>query len=256
MLHLKHLALLTLLLPAACATHPTPCAPPAAVTLLGEQHDSAADHAWERATIARLYAAAPTLILGAEMFPRSAQPVLDQWSAGRLPEPAFLAHWHDYWGFDAALYLPIWRFARDHHIPILALNVSHHLVHEVAHAGWAAIPVARREGITTPAPATPAYRAILAEAMSGHGGPPMTPARLDHFIDAQLVWDRAMAQAIAEARARMPQRPIVAIMGAGHLEGGEGVPRQLTALGVTGVVTLPSAKACRKACCPDAEATS
>ena len=234
----------------ACTLHP-PCDPaPARVTLLGEQHDSAPDHAWELATITRLQAANPALVLGAEMFPRSAQPTLDQWSTGRLSEPAFLAqsNWHAYWGFDPALYMPIWRFARDHHMPMIALNVSHHLVHDVAHTGWAAIPPAQREGIGAPAPATPAYRASLAEAMSGHGGPPMTPARLDHFIDAQLLWDRAMAEAIAAELGRNPQRPVVAIMGAGHLEGGQGVPRQLTALGVHDVRSLLPQEKSRAEC--------
>ncbi len=233
---------LALLLPTACALHPPTCPPPPAITLLGEQHDSAPDHAWELATITRLHAARPTLILAAEMFPRAAQPTLDQWSAGHLTEQAFLTQtdWHAYWGFDPALYMPIWRFARDHQMPIVALNVSHHLSHATAHAGWAAIPPEQREGITTPAPATPAYRATLATEMSGHAGPPMSPARLDHFIDAQLLWDGAMAQAIAAEHAAIPNRPIIAIMGAGHLAPDGGVPRQLAALGVTGVsVNLP-----------------
>ncbi len=222
---------LVALLPTACTLAPKPqaCTPPA-ITLLGEQHDSAPDHARELATITRLAAANPTLILAAEMFPRSAQPTLDQWSAGRLTEPAFLAqsHWQTYWGFPPELYMPIWRFARDHHLPIVALNVSHALTHATAHAGWAAIPAAQREGITTPAPATPAYRATLTEALAGH---PMPPDHIAHFIDAQLVWDRAMAQAIAAQHAATPQRPIVAIMGEIHLQG---VPIQLQALGITG----------------------
>ena len=60
----------------------------------------------------------------------------------------------------------------------------------------------------------------------------MPPDHLAHFIDAQLVWDRAMAQAIAAQQAAAPQRPIVAIMGEIHLQG---VPIQLQALGITGI---------------------
>ncbi len=221
--------------------------PPAAVTLLGERHDSAPDHRWQLATVERLYARDPGLVLGFEMFPRAAQPVLDRWVAGGLPERDFLlrSDWAHVWGFDAALYLPVFRFARDHRIPMLALNVSGRVIRLVARLGWQAVPVADREGVGTPAPASAAYRSRLADAMSGHGGPPMTPQRLQHFIDAQLVWDRAMAEAIAAQRARAPLRPVAALMGEGHLENRDGVPHQLAALGVAGVrVLVPAHPLC------------
>jgi uncharacterized iron-regulated protein len=226
---------------------PVPAAAAAPVTLLGESHDSRADHRWELATIKRLYAADPDLILGFEMFPRAAQPVLDAWVEGRLTEAAFLeqSHWAAFWGFDPGFYLPIFRFARDHRIPMLALNVSHELVHRVGQVGWDAVPAAAREGVGTPAPPSAAYRASLAEAMAGHGGMAMDKARLQHFIDAQSVWDRAMAEAIAAQRARAPGRPVVAIMGAGHLEQRQGVPHQLAALGIAdAVVLLPEQTLC------------
>jgi uncharacterized iron-regulated protein len=124
---------------------------------------------------------------------------------------------------------------------MVALNVSRGLVHRVAQAGWAAVPVAAREGVGTPAAPPAAYRASLAAAMSGHGGAAMTPARLQHFVEAQSVWDRAMAEAIA---ARLP-RQVVAIMGAGHLADRNGVPHQLQAMGVTEVtVFLPAHDLC------------
>ncbi len=223
---------------------PPPAAP---VTLLGERHDSAADHRWQLATIERLYAGNPALVLGFEMFPRADQPVLDRWVAGRLSEPDFLlrSDWKQVWGFDAALYLPVFRFERDHRIPMLALNVSDRVIHLVARQGWTGVAVADREGVGTPAAPSASYRARLADAMSGHGGPPMTPQRLQHFIDAQLVWDRAMAEALAAERARAPRRPVVALMGDGHLENRDGVPHQLAALGVAGVLVLvPAHRLC------------
>ncbi len=244
----------------ACAMRPPPCAPghwmspvtlrpvpdPVAqardrrVILLGEQHDSAADHRWELTAIAQLHAADPSLVLGAEMFPRSAQPVLDRWSRGDLSEGDFLRQsgWHDFWGFDPGLYLPIFRFARDHHMKMVALNVSRHFVHLVAQRGWDGVPPADREGVGTPAAPDPAYRASLADAMAGHGGPPMTPARLQHFIEAQSVWDRAMAEAIASTLRQDKGARLVAIMGAGHVQGRGGVPHQLDALGVPGALVL------------------
>ncbi len=252
---------ISVLLLSACAAAPPVCAPaghwvaPATlrsmadplplasthpVILLGEEHDREADHRWELATIERLYAADPRLVLGFEMFPRSDQPVLDAWVHGGLSEADFLARsdWAHVWGFPPPLYMPIFRFARDHHIPMIALNVSRRIVHLVAQRGWAGVPMADREGVGTPAPPSAAYRASLADAMAGHGGPTMTPDRLNHFIDAQLVWDRAMAEAIAAQYAREPQRPVVALMGAGHMENRYGVPHQLDALGLGGALVL------------------
>ena len=73
----------------------------------------------------------------------------------------------------------------------------------------------------------------------------MTPDRLAHFIDAQLVWDRAMAEAIAAQRNRAPGRQVIAVMGAGHLEHRYGVPHQLDALGVRdALVLLPAHDLC------------
>jgi uncharacterized iron-regulated protein len=53
-----------------------------------------------------------------------------------------------------------------------------------------------------------------------------------------------MAEAIATERGRAPDRPVVALMGEGHLEGGAGVPRQLQALGEPApLVLLPGSPA-------------
>jgi uncharacterized iron-regulated protein len=226
---------------------PVPAAASRPVILLGEAHDSAGAHRWQLATIERLYAANPSLVLGFEMFPRDDQAVLNRWVAGSLSEAAFLAQsdWKTVWGFDPALYMPIFRFARDHRVAMLALNVSHKAVHLVATKGFAATTLAEREGVGTPAPPSAAYRAYLDDAMAGHGGPKMTAEKREHFVEAQLLWDRAMAEAIAAQHARDPDRPIVALMGAGHLEDRNGVPHQLDALGLPdAAVFLPVQEAC------------
>ncbi len=233
---------------APATLHPVPDPVPqaAGIVLLGEQHDRAADHAWQLATIERIAAARP-ITLGFEMFPRTDQKILDAWVAGKLGEREFLrqSDWQHVWGFDPNLYLPIFRFARDRRIPMIALNVNEALVHRVAQKGFANIPAAQREGLTTPAPATPSYRQMLQDVMSGHGAPKISPDRLDHFIEAQLTWDRAMAEAIAKARATDPARTIVAIMGIGHLENRNGVPHQLAALGIANaLVLLPAHEIC------------
>jgi membrane-associated protease RseP (regulator of RpoE activity) len=57
------------------------------------------------------------------------------------------------------------------------------------------------------------------------------------FMDAQLTWDRAMAEALAGFGDRAL---VIGVVGSGHLEGGHGVPHQLAALGVpNSAVLLP-----------------
>jgi uncharacterized iron-regulated protein len=224
-----------------------PDAAGADIVLLGEQHTSRPDHQWQLAALTYLQARRPGLVLGLEMFPRGKQAALESWQSAPLSDVDFLARtdWKHVWGFDPELYLPIFHYARDHGIRLLALNVDARLVHKGAHLGWAAIPPAEREGVGTPSPPGAAYRARLLEEMSAHAGPHMKPDRLAHFVDAQLLWDRAMAEAIARQHMAHPGRLVVALIGEGHLEYRDGVPAQLAALGLSDVaVLMPSSTSC------------
>ena len=211
-----------------------------AVILLGEHHDSAPDHRWQLQSIETLFAANPHMAIGFEMFPRKHQPILDRWVRGELDEKAFLdaVDWKHAWGGDAELYMPIFRFARDHHLSMLALNVDRALPRRVSKEGWEKIPVSEREGIGDPAPPDPAYRDHLAEIMSGHSKKTTKDQKVDRFVAAQLLWDRAMAEGIAGARAGKNPPLVAAIMGAGHMENRYGVPHQLKALGIDDVAVL------------------
>lgn len=221
----------------------------ARVVLLGEHHDSVEQHRWQLQVIAGLHALRPDLAIGLEMLPRRVQPVLDRWVGGAYDDEArFLrdAGWDEAWRFDAARYqyLPILHFARMNRVPLVALNVDRTLIRRIAAEGWAAVPAAAREGVGDPAEAAPAYLARLREAWRQHDRHPTAGGDEDafrRFVDSQLVWDRAMAEALA-ARAGDDAAPVVALLGAGHVRDGHGVPQQLAALGIERVVTLlPSA---------------
>jgi len=221
------------------------------VVLLGERHDNAEHHRWQLHALAGLHAHHPELVLGFEMFPRSVQPALDRWVAGELSEAAFLAavDWDNVWGFDPALYLPLFHFARIQQVPMVALNVERSLVSAVGRGGWASVPVEDREGVGDPAPAVEAYRRDLAAVYAmGHGGQvsegeaPLDALADDpgfqRFVEAQLTWDRAMAEALAGARERHGVDLAVGVMGQGHVLFGHGVPHQLRDLGLDAVAEL------------------
>jgi len=213
------------------------------VVLLGESHDQAEHHRWQLGTIAALFSHRPDMVLGFEMFPRRVQPVLDRWSKGDLDEGDFLrkVDWPQIWGFADALYLPLFNFARMHHLPMLALNIDRATNRRVAAQGLPSVPSTEREGVGDPAPASSLYRDRLYEWFKKHPAAGQDPQagseRFERFVCAQQFWDRAMAEAIAGARRDARQPLVVGIMGSGHIEYGDGVPYQLAALGIDDVVT-------------------
>ena len=93
-----------------------------------------------------------------------------------------------------------------------------------------------------PAALGAAYRQRLEAAWRGHGGAGQgragpadagQAADLERFLDSQRLRDRAMAERIAAAQRRNPAVLVVALIGRGHLEDDDGVPRQLRDLGLT-----------------------
>src|SRR5262249_20175264 len=112
----------------------------APVVLLGELHTDADHHYWQLHTLAALNGRGGNIVIGFEAFPRRLQSVLDDWVEGKLTEQAFLkaSEWRQVWGYDAALYMPLFQFARLNRIPMIALNVERSLVARVAKEGWEA----------------------------------------------------------------------------------------------------------------------
>lgn len=212
----------------------------AEVVLLGERHDRMEHHRWQVHTLAALHAFRPEMVIGLEMLPRSAQPVLDAWVAGELDESAFVeqSNWGQAWGFDVRLYLPLLHFARMHRIPLLAINLEQPLIGRIMREGWEAVPPEARYHITPPTPASEGYRDYLAAVFVEHPTGTDEGDGFDRFVSGQLIWDRAMAAGLIEAAA--DDRLAVGVMGSGHLEYSHGVPHQLRDLGITDArVLLP-----------------
>jgi uncharacterized iron-regulated protein len=217
------------------------------VVLLGEAHDNPDHHRWQLQTLAALHAYHPDMVIGFEMFPRRVQKALDQWVAGELSEAQFLSasDWNTVWSTDANLYMPLFQFARMNRIPMIALNIDTRLRRSVAAKGLSGVPENEREGVTPPAAPSNAYLDYLLPIYAEHerDGKKKGEALKDdrdfrRFVEAQQLWDRAMAQALHSALDR-PGRPlVVGIMGSGHIKYGYGVPHQLKDLKVTEVGTL------------------
>lgn len=207
------------------------------VVLLGEQHDEIAHHRWQLHTLAGLHALRDDMVIGLEMLPRSVQPALNAWVADELDVATLLEQiqWDETWGFDSALYMPILEFARMAQIPLIALNITPDLRQRLVNDGWSSVPAEERHTISPPKPASAAYRLRLTKVFNQHAMGD-APDALEHFIQAQLTWDTAMAQRLAEATEGGALA--VGLMGLGHVTYNEGVAYQLNALGVNDTVSL------------------
>jgi uncharacterized iron-regulated protein len=214
------------------------------VVLLGETHDRFDIHRWQLHVAAGLLASGRPLMLGFEMFPRRVQPALDAYVAGALDTENFLvqSEWQQVWGFDPALYLPLFQFCRQFKVPMLALNCYRALVSRVGKEGWDAIPEAERDGLTPAKPASAAHRRHLFEITGGvrEGREAQSAAdpAFDRFVRAQQTWDRAFACNIAKALAASPDALVIGIIGRGHMDYGHGTPFQLADLGVSKIGLL------------------
>jgi len=203
------------------------------IVLLGERHDARDDHRWQLHVVAALIADTRPVVLGFEAFPRTVQPVLDAWSVGELDVPELLerSQWRRNWPMEPNLYLPLLHLARMHRLPVVALNVPRETTRAVRRRGWDALTESKRHGLSTPAAAPAAYRERLETVYAAHRCGPAPEGAFDRFVEAQLVWDHAMAAALWRAADAHPDAVVVGIVGRGHAARPGGIDNQLAGLG-------------------------
>ncbi|KHK00694.1 ChaN family lipoprotein [Desulfovibrio sp. TomC] len=208
--------------------------------LLGEEHPNPCDHLAQAAVIRRLAAAGVFPAIGLEMVPADRQPVLDAFNAGSLSlaDLPQALDWKTTWGFDFALYAPIFEAAREYQLPLFALNAPAGLAKEVGRLGLDALPPAKRAmlpgAILPPHPAQVEELRVFFAQHGPMGKPPPDPAKaavpgrdpFDSFLAVQSLWDTQMAARAVLARS-LTARPVVVIAGAGHVANGWGIARRL-----------------------------
>jgi uncharacterized iron-regulated protein len=198
------------------------------VVFVGEIHDRYDHHLNQLEIIQRLHALDPNLAIGVEYFQQPFQQQVDDYIAGKISEHDFLreTEYFSRWGYDYRLYAPIFRYAREQHIPVRALNVPNALASRIAQVGIAGLSQSEHTYLPKEIePADDAYKERLREAFEGH--PSMKPGAFDHFVEAQLTWDEGMAESAAAYLNANPGRRMVILTGAGHVEFGTGIPKRL-----------------------------
>ena len=196
---------------------------------IGESHDRYDQHLSELEIIRRLYERNPNRwAIGVEFIQRPFQPALDAYIAGEIDEREFLrrTEYFDRWGFDFRLYRPIFQFAREHGIPMVALNAPRELSENVGKVGVEGLSAALREQLPRDMDKSDKdYRKRLEKIFKQHAGGP--GSNFEHFWEAQLIWDESMAERAAEYLTSHPEKAIVVLAGSGHIEFGSGIPNRV-----------------------------
>ena len=201
------------------------------VVIVAEAHDNKMDHLLQLDVIRSLQAQKVPLAIGLEMFQTDYQKQLDEWIEGRISEESFKSIYFRNWTFDWSLYRNIFIFARDNHIPMVALNVPREIVTKVARQGFASLtPEERRNlppGVTCDLnnPQTEFLRKTFREVFRHEAGGKI----FDNFCEAQAVRNNGMALLIAENLKRHPGRKLVVMTGVWHAVK-YGIPERLTSL--------------------------
>ena len=192
------------------------------IVYVGEHHTRVEDHKIQLRIIEALFADDPELTVGMEMFDTTYQPILDEWSAGRLDEASFLkrTHWYANWKFDFDLYRDILTFIKDHRIRLVGLNLPFHIPPKIATGGIDSLSKEDRKylpkHIDTENPEHRAYVKNIFEMHHFKGR-----EDFEDFYMAQCVWEDTMAEAIAR---NYTGSKMVVLAGNGHIYRKFGIP--------------------------------
>jgi uncharacterized iron-regulated protein len=210
------------------------------VVYIGETHDRYEHHLTQLELIRRLHEQHPGLTVAMEFFDQPSQPHLDAYIAGEISERELLdrSEYFQRWGYDYRHYQPILHFAREHGLATLALNIPREITRKIAQEGIEALDETERAWLPRVIDRSDeAYQQRLRTVFDIH---PDTDRDFDHFVDAQLVWDEAMAQRAADYLHEHPDQRMALLAGSGHLAYRSGIPQRLEReLAVTSAVILP-----------------
>ena len=196
------------------------------VIFIGEIHDQLVHHQNQLRVIKSLYAQNPDLAIGVEYFQQPFQPYLDDYIAGRIDEREMLikTEYFKRWQLDYRMLQPIFEFAREKHIPVIALNISDEIHNKVFREGMKSL--SPEELAETPAnikPASPHYLQRLKAIFDSH------PRGNDFntFVEGVLLWDSSMADTAARYLNNHPKSRMVVLAGLVHIMYGDGIPERV-----------------------------
>lgn len=199
------------------------------VIYIGERHDRFSHHMNQLQFIKRLREKGEKIAVGMEMFRRPCQHVLDDYMAGRIDERTFLkkSAYFKNWGYDYHLYKPIVDYLKKHGIPMVALNIDMDINRKVAREGIYSLKGDQRNHLPTEMKfSNQQYRRDLYEIFVSHREHSEIDD-FDYFLQAQTLWDEAMAETAHQYLLGNPDQKLLILAGNGHVRHRYGIPERL-----------------------------
>jgi uncharacterized iron-regulated protein len=198
------------------------------VIYVGESHTRYDHHLLQLEVIRQLHSLNPELAIGMEFFQQPFQQYLDAYIRGELDEKEMLrrTEYYDRWRYDYRLYAPILRYAREHGIPLIALNLPAEITQKVGRDGMESLSDEERAQLPDEIDRSDNnYTQRLKEIYNHH--PEGQAPNFEQFLTSQLLWDEGMAQRIVDYLNANPHRRMVVLAGSGHLAYGSGIPNRV-----------------------------
>jgi uncharacterized iron-regulated protein len=210
------------------------------VIIVGETHDNKSHHDLQLKIIRTLYEGGAPLAVGLEMFRAENQELLDKWWRWGMPTEQFEALYRENWGIPWPLYRDIFLYTRQKRIPLVGLNVPREILAKVAREGYGSLTEAERKRLPPGLTCTidEEYRALIRKTFTEHAH--ASGRSFEHFCEAQMVWDTAMAIHALDYLDKNPGSRIVILAGSVHAWK-YAIPRQIATMrpDVTVSVILP-----------------
>lgn len=196
---------------------------------LGETHNSKADHKAQLTIVQELYKRQPKIAIAMEMFQRPFQDPINRYLAGEITEIQLQqeTEYKQRWGFDWEFYAPVLRFAKQHQLPVVALNTPTEVTKQVGRKGLESLTPEDHRFIPPLADidvSNAAYRQKLKQIYEHFHHGHASEGGFDRFFSAQVLWDETMAEKIAQLVSEQPEQLVVVLAGKGHIEQGYGIP--------------------------------
>ena len=196
------------------------------VVYVGEMHMSVEDHKIQLAVLQKLSQGGRCVELAMEMFPATAQPVLDRYVRGEMSQEDFLkeVRWEEDWGFPYSLYRDLIDWQKQKRMPIICLNAPNKVVRKIAHNGLGSLTPDERSQVAREFHFDDsANRVRIRKEYTVHEKDGIKD--FQSFFEAQLAWEETMAQTLAERLEQTEGKcKIVVAIGEGHISDRLGVP--------------------------------
>ena len=203
------------------------------VVFVGESHTEFSSHLNQLKIIKAMYKNNPKLSIGMEMFQKPFQKYLDAFIAGEINEKEMVikTQYFKRWKYDYELYRPIILFAKEKHIPIIALNIDREITKKVVSEGLDALSDKQRNQLPDSIDfSNEEYKKQLKIIYDMHQK--YRFKNFDEFHHAQLLWDESMAKNMADYLHKNPKYNMAVLAGNGHIMYGHGIPERIKRRGV------------------------